>query len=94
MKQYCKLIIKDRERKRQEIQLCNATLAACGYCPGKNIIDPPQVHRQAEYVYNVGQEIIRFKFTQWIRKTELLPVRCADPDRWMSMISNFRQWNG
>ena len=25
-------------RKRQEIQLCNATLATCGYCPGKNII--------------------------------------------------------
>ena len=42
-----------------------------------NIIDPPQVHRQAEYVYNVGQEIIRFKSTQWIRKTELLPAFSA-----------------
>ena len=63
--------------KRKEMKLCNATLAACGYCPGKNIIDPPQVHRQAEYVYNVGQEIIRFKSTQWIRKTELLPAFSA-----------------
>ena len=36
-------------------------------------LDPPQVRRQAEYVYNVGQGIIKFQSTPW-KKTEMLPA--------------------
>ena len=39
----------------------------------ENNLDPRQVRRQAEYVYSVGQGIIKFKSTQW-KKTEMLPA--------------------